>query len=92
MSHLCLSKSGVFGVSHCGCDWKVTREISYVENKENKLGLSCTKLSLPLAYLHTSLSSDQLKLATHLLQLKLATHLLQLKLATHLLQLKLITH
>ena len=31
----------------------------------NKLGLSCAKLSLASAKLHTSLSSDQLKLATN---------------------------
>ena len=31
----------------------------------NKLGLSCAKLSLALAKLHTSLSSDKLKLATN---------------------------
>ena len=31
----------------------------------NKLGLSCAKLSLAAAKLHTSLSSDQLKLATN---------------------------
>ena len=37
---------------------KLTRE-------ENKLGLSCAKLSLASAKLHTSLSSDQLKLATN---------------------------
>ena len=30
-----------------------------------KLGLSCAKLSLASAKLHTSLSSDQLKLATN---------------------------
>ena len=34
---------------------------------KNKLGLSCAKLSLASAKLHTSLSSDQLKLATNLL-------------------------
>ena len=32
---------------------------------ENKLGLSCAKLSLASAKLHASLSSDQLKLATN---------------------------
>ena len=31
----------------------------------NKLGLSCAKLSVASAKLHTSLSSDQLKLATN---------------------------
>ena len=35
-------------------------------NKDNKLGLSCAKLSLASAKLHTSLSSDKLKLATQL--------------------------
>ena len=32
---------------------------------KNKLGLSCARLSLAPAKLHTSLSSDQLKLATN---------------------------
>ena len=32
---------------------------------QNKLGLSCAKLSLASAKLHTSLSSDQLMLATN---------------------------
>ena len=32
---------------------------------KNKLGLSCTKLSLASAKLHTSLSAEQLKLATN---------------------------
>ena len=36
-----------------------------MENIENKLGLSCAKLSLASAKLHTSLSSDQLKIATN---------------------------
>ena len=35
------------------------------DNLGNKLGLSCAKLSLASAKLHTSLSSDQLKLATN---------------------------
>ena len=34
------------------------------QKEENKLGLSCAKLSLASAKLHTSLSSDQLKLKT----------------------------
>ena len=41
------------------------------EIKKNKLGLSCAKLSLASAKLHTSLSSDQLKLATNLLFVQL---------------------
>ena len=36
-----------------------------VSDRWNKLGLSCAKLSLASAKLHASLSSDQLKLATH---------------------------
>ena len=40
-------------------------------NIKNKLGLSCAKLSLASAKLHTSLSSDQLKLATNYVQLYL---------------------
>ena len=36
-----------------------------IHKKKNKLGLSCAKLSLASAKLHTSLSSDQLKLATN---------------------------
>ena len=35
------------------------------DKRLNKLGLSCAKLSLASAKLHTSLSSDQLKLATN---------------------------
>ena len=35
------------------------------KKNRNKLGLSCAKLSLTSAKLHTSLSSDQLKLATN---------------------------
>ena len=39
--------------------WKLVKYIL------NKLGLSCAKLRLASAKLHTSLSSDQLKLATN---------------------------
>ena len=41
------------------------KKVKESKNKENKLGLSCAKLSLASAKLHTSLSSDQLKLATN---------------------------
>ena len=39
----------------------------HIIGKENKLGLSCAKLSLASAKHHTSLSSEQLKLATNYL-------------------------
>ena len=40
-------------------------EITCNAKISDKLGLSCAKLSLASAKLHTSLSSDQLKLATN---------------------------
>ena len=44
---------------------RVRKGLGIVTNIMNKLGLSCAKLSLASAKLHTSLSSDQLKLATN---------------------------
>ena len=44
---------------------KSKRKSSKEKYQTNKLGLSCAKLSLASAKLHTSISSDQLKLATH---------------------------
>ena len=51
--------------------WKVqfnpkkSKDMIFSNKRLNKLGLSCAKLSLASAKLHTSLSSDQLKLATN---------------------------
>ena len=47
-------------------EWPAKGRVKKIKKlNENKLGLSCAKLSLASAKLHTSLSSDQHKLATN---------------------------